>query len=93
MIVLIIGILCICTALATYVAYVQYKKNEAYERAIGEFYSSVALAVHTMRMIDEKQMFEHDDEVGSVFEQLVEIVNELRPLIYGISNADATPEK
>jgi len=87
MIQFLIGILCICTALATYVAYVQYKKNEAYERAIGDFYSSVALAVHTMRLIDEKQMFEHDDEVGSVFEQLVEVVNELRPLIYGMQDA------
>jgi hypothetical protein len=78
----------ISAAAAGYIAYVQYKKNEEYERAIVEFYSAVALVLHTMRIIDEKKMFEEDDEVGSVFQQLVELVNELRPIAYGIENAD-----
>jgi hypothetical protein len=78
----------ISAAAVGYIAYVQYKKNEEYERAIVEFYSAVALVLHTMRIIDEKKMFEEDDEVGSVFQQLVELVNELRPIAYGIENAD-----
>jgi hypothetical protein len=37
-----------------------------------------------MRSLDEKKMFETDDEVGEVFSQLVEMLNTLRPLLYGI---------
>jgi uncharacterized OB-fold protein len=89
----IIAILIIATIAASYVAMVQYRKNEEYETAIVEFYSAVALVLHTIRMLDEKQMFEEDDEVGSVFNQLVDVVNELRPIIYGIQNADTTTEE
>lgn len=33
--------------------------------------------LETMRAIDSKQVFESDDEVGTAFKQLVDIVNEL----------------
>jgi hypothetical protein len=41
------------------------------------------MVLHTMRVLDEKQMFETDDEVGTLFQQLTEIIGTLRPLLYG----------
>jgi len=37
-------------------------------------------------------MFENDDEVGDVFAQITDTVNELRPFIYGSVNADGQEE-
>jgi hypothetical protein len=45
-----------------------------------------------MRELDERQMFEKDDEVGDVFAQLIDTVNELRPFIYGSINGDGQEE-
>jgi hypothetical protein len=36
-----------------------------------------------MRALDEKQMFETDDEVGEIFSQLRDILFDLRPILYG----------
>jgi ABC-type uncharacterized transport system permease subunit len=71
----------------------QLVRVEQYEEAITEYYAKTSLVLHTMRQLDEKQMFERDDEVGSVFEQLVEAVNELRPLVYGVDEDATTEEK
>lgn len=71
-----------------YATYNLLKKNEQYENELEQIYSSVSIALHTMRSIDERQMFETDDEVGSVFQQLVEIVGSLRPIIYGTINEE-----
>jgi hypothetical protein len=61
-------------------------KNEVYEVAINDFYSSLSVVLHTMRVLDEKKIFEDDDEVGEVFSQLVDILSTLRPILYGIPN-------
>ena len=66
-----------------YLVYNLTKKIEIYEAAIEEFYAALSITLHNMRAIDERQMFESDDEVGSVFEQLTDMINELRPLLYG----------
>ena len=63
------------------------RKNEVMEDAIDIFYTRLDKTLQTMRAIDTRQMFEKDDEVGSVFEQIVDTVNDLRPLLYG-SNMD-----
>jgi hypothetical protein len=60
------------------------KKVEIYEQSIEEFYSRTSIVLHSMRALDEKKMFENDDEVGSVFQQLVDILNTLRPILYGV---------
>jgi len=75
-----------------YTTYNLLRKNELYEQTIQEFYSQLSITLHNMRAIDEKQMFESDDEVGSIFEQLTNTVNDLRPLLYGTPN-DRTTEK
>lgn len=61
-------------------------KTFFYETTITNFYSGVSLVLHTMRALDEKKMFETDDEVGEVFSQLVDVLSTLRPIIYGLEN-------
>jgi len=41
-----------------------------------------------MRVLDEKKMFETDDEVGEVFGQLTDIISMLRPILYGQEQDD-----
>jgi phage-related protein len=66
---------------------------EALDKRLNDVYSSLSITLHTMRVIDEKQMFERDDEVGTVFQELVDIVNNLRPLIYGITDERSTNQE
>jgi hypothetical protein len=68
------------------------RKNEVMEDAIDIFYTRLDTTLQTMRVIDERQMFEKDDEVGSVFNQIVDTVNELRPLLYGSNIEDGQKE-
>jgi hypothetical protein len=53
------------------------KKNEAMESAIDDFYKGLVVTVQLMRHFDDKQIFEGDDEVGYVFKQLLECINQL----------------
>jgi hypothetical protein len=62
------------------------------EDAVNNFYSRLSITLHTMRIIDERQMFEKDDEVGEVFSQITDIINDLRPLIYGSDSNDGSKE-
>ena len=68
------------------------RKNEVMEDAIDIFYTRLATTLKTMRAIDSRQMFEKDEEVGSVFNQVVDIVNDLRPLLYGSNTEDGEKE-
>lgn len=74
-------------------ANIQLKKNEIYEKSIEDFYENLTLVLTTIRTIDEKEMFESDDEVGTVFDQIVETINELRPLLYGANDAENEKER
>jgi len=76
-------VLGIIVCLLSYVVFNLLRKLEFYEQQIEEFYSTLSIVLHTMRVIDTRQMFEDDDEVGSVFKQLSDIVFTLRPLLYG----------
>ena len=60
------------------------QKIKIYENSIEQFYSALTVTLATMRIIDSRQMFETDDEVGTVFQQLVDIVSNLRPILYGM---------
>ncbi len=68
------------------------RKNEVMEDAIDIFYTRLGTTLQTMRAIDSREMFEKDDEVGSVFNQIVDTVNELRPLLYGSNTEDGEKE-
>lgn len=69
------------------------QKNEMMEDAIQNFYSRLQRTLNTMRTLDEKQMFEKDDEVGDAFSQIVDTVNELRSLLYGSNTTDGTEKE
>lgn len=71
----------------TYGAFNIIQKNEIYEESIRKFYIGSKLILDTARRLDEKQMFEKDDEVGMLFEQLIFVIRELEELI------DAEEEK
>ena len=68
------------------------RKNEVMEDAIDIFYTRLDTTLKTMRAIDSREMFEKDDEVGSVFNQIVDTVNDLRPLLYGSNIEDGENE-
>jgi hypothetical protein len=59
-------------------------KIKVYEESVEQFYSALTVTLANMRLIDSRQMFETDDEVGTVFQQLVDILANLRPILYGM---------
>ena len=69
------------------------KKNEELEDAINMFYARTNATVKYMRFMDERQMFESDDEVGEVFKLLVGSVENLYGFVTEIRDGDTTPEK
>lgn len=73
-----------------YACFNMLRQNELLEDTLEDFYSRLQQTLNTMRALDEKQMFEKDDEVGDVFSQIVDTVNDLRPLLYGSNTTDAT---
>lgn len=82
-------------AILAFTTYVQYVKNNAYEQTVLEadenmqrVFEKISVTLHAMRILDEKRMFESDDEVGTVFQQLVDIVNDMRPMIYGVDDEE-----
>ncbi len=77
-------VLVLIIAMLAFVVYNLLRKLEFYESQIEDFYSRVSVVLHTMRAIDERKMFENDDEVGNTFQQINDVLANLRPLIYGI---------
>ena len=69
------------------------KKNEELEDAINMFYARTNATVKYMRFMDERQMFENDDEVGEVFKLLVGSVENLYGFVTEIRDGNTTPEK
>lgn len=88
-VVILLTILCITLLFATFNL---LRKVEFYEQNIQEFYSALSIVLHNMRLIDTRQMFENDDEVGVIFQQLKDILYTLRPILYG-EEADEKTEK
>jgi hypothetical protein len=81
---MIIGILIVIILALGFAVFNLLRKLEFYEQQIEDFYSRVSIVLHSMRAIDEKKMFESDDEVGNVFQQINDVLGSLRPLLYGL---------
>jgi hypothetical protein len=77
MLVVITVVLTILVGVLSYVVWNLMRKNEEMEDAINAFYGRTNATVRLMRILDDRQMFENDDEVGTVFKQLVLCVDEL----------------
>ena len=69
------------------------KKNEQLEDVINEFYARTNATVRYMRFMDERQMFERDDEVGEVFKLLVETVDKLYGFVTEIRDGNTTEQE
>lgn len=61
---------------------------EEYEKLIERYYENTAITLQTMRSIDDRQLFEKDDDVGVTFQMLVDTLNELKPEIYGVRDGE-----
>ena len=69
------------------------KKNEQLEEAINNYYATSMAAVAAMRHIDARQIFESDDEVGTVFKQLLECTNQLDAFVTETMDGNITTEE
>lgn len=83
---IILGLSVVFNLVLAYLVFVANKKNTTYEETLEQNYNAIELVLMSMRMIDAKQMFETDDEVGTVFMQLRDILYTLRPIVYGDIN-------
>jgi hypothetical protein len=53
------------------------KKTEMLETWVEDFTQRIEIVQTDLKVIDDKGAFEADDEVGTIFEQIKETVNEL----------------
>ena len=65
-----------------YASYISVRKIEIYEDNIMRFYEGTTRILRTSRHLDNKEMFEKDDEVGALFQHLITVIGELRGIIY-----------
>lgn len=71
---IIIIFLFVCLAVAGYTIYNLLKKLERYEDFVEQQEQYNTTLLETLRDIDSKQMFEKDDEVGSLFTQIKDTI-------------------
>lgn len=57
-------------------------KVKIYEDWILEYKNQIEETYQALKFVDDKQMFEKDDEVGFVFSDILEIIKDLRTKIY-----------
>ena len=61
---------------ATLIAKAQYIRAQKYEKMVISFGDNAFKAYQLMKNIDDKQMFEKDDDVGVVFQEMVKIIED-----------------
>jgi len=59
-----------------YIIYNLYRKNTIYENWTEQMYEKLTKLQSDIKQIDDKQIFESDDEVGEVFIELAETIQE-----------------
>ncbi len=93
MLVFLVVILSILVSALSYGCWNLLKKNEELEYAINEFYARTNATVRYMRFLDQRQMFEEDDEVGETFKLLVETVDKLYGFVTEIRDGETATEE
>ena len=73
-------ILCLVVLTEGYVIWNLIRKTELLETWVEEFTQRIETVQTDLKVIDNKGAFEADDEVGSIFEQIKETVNQLDTL-------------
>ena len=61
----------------TYVVWNLFRKTELLETWVEDFTQQIQTVQNNLKQIDSKGHFESDDEIGSIFEQIKETVNQL----------------
>ena len=64
-----------------YIIWNLFRKTELLETWVEEFTQRIETVQTDLKVIDDKGAFESDDEVGSIFKQIKETVNQLDNLI------------
>jgi len=75
---IIIGIVIACLLAAIYGIYNLLKKLERYEDFIEEETTKNQALLEALRQIDSREMFEKDDDVGSIFYQIKETIERFK---------------
>jgi predicted Holliday junction resolvase-like endonuclease len=76
--IIIITILTISTIALSYAVYNLLQKLESYEDFIEDELNRNEALLEALREIDNRQMFEKDDEVGSIFYQIKETIERFK---------------
>jgi ABC-type uncharacterized transport system permease subunit len=82
MIYILFGIMALLVITLGYAAFNLLRKVERYEATIEKYYTNTTTILRTSRELDSMQMFEKDDEVGSLFQQLITTIGDLRSVVY-----------
>jgi hypothetical protein len=53
-------------------------KNEQYELWISDIEKAFNITYNKLKMLDDKQIFEKDDDVGFVFSNIVKLIEKLK---------------
>lgn len=75
---ILITILTISTVALSYAVYNLLQKLESYEDFIEDELKRNEALLEALREIDNRQMFEKDDEVGSIFYQIKETIERFK---------------
>ncbi len=73
-----VGILLALSITLGYVIVINLKKLESYEDFIEKEIGRNEALLEALRQIDERQMFEKDDDVGSIFYQIKETIERFK---------------
>jgi len=93
MLIFLVALLTSLVAALSFATYNLLRKNEELEDAINQFYGRTNATVRLMRALDNRQIFEQDDEVGSVFKQLVECTDLLYAFVTEIRDGNNEEEE
>ena len=74
---ILLGIFIVASIIEVYVIFNLTRKSEMLETWIEDFSDRMYRAYNDMKVIDDKGVFEADDEVGEVFTQLRDITEQL----------------
>jgi len=75
---ILITLLTLSTAVLSYAVYNLLKKLESYEDFIEDELKRNEALLEALRQIDQREMFEKDDEVGSIFYQIKETIERFK---------------
>ena len=71
----------------------QLELVELYDSWVSEFKQDVQSTFDNIKEIDQKQMFEKDDDVGVIFQQIFELIDRLNKRTHNLSETEEETEE